>query len=77
MFGDQILHFSEFFYYLLSHFENHWSNGFIVLLSHRWISDFVKYLINSKKIQKDVKFGLQVDYNMENKMNGSDRRFEL
>ena len=48
---------------------------FTVLCSHRWISDFVKYLINSKKIQKNVKFGLQVDYNIENKMNGSDRPF--
>ena len=25
--GDQILHFLEFFYYLLSHFENHRSDG--------------------------------------------------
>ena len=77
MLGDQILHFSEFFYYLLSHFENRWSNGFTVLLSHRWISNFQSGLINSKKIQKNVKFGLQAHINMENKKNGSDRLFEF
>ena len=48
---------------------------FTVLLSHRWINNFVKYLINSKKIQKNVKFGLQAHINMENKMNGLDRPF--
>ena len=32
-------------------------------------------LINSKKIQKNVKFGLQPHINMENKMNSSDRSF--
>ena len=37
---------------------------------------FVPILINSKKIQKNVKFGLQAHINMENKMNGSDRTFE-
>ena len=42
---------------------------------HRWISDFQSGLINSKKIPKNVKFGLQADINMENKMNGSDRLF--
>ena len=36
-------------------------------------SDFVPILKNSKKIQKNVKFGLQAHINMENKMNGSDR----
>ena len=50
---------------------------FTVLCSHRWINNFVKYLINSKKIQKNVKFGLQAHINMENKMNGSDRLFEF
>ena len=30
---------------------------------------------NSKKFQKNVKFGLQSDINMEKKMNGSDRLF--
>ena len=38
-------------------------------------SDFVPILKNRKKIQKNVKFGLQAHINMENKMNGSDRRF--
>ena len=32
---------------------------------------FVPILINSKTIQKNVKFGLQAHINMENKMNGS------
>ena len=36
---------------------------------------FVPILINSKQIQKNVKFGLQAHINMENKMNGSDRPF--
>ena len=44
--------------------------------SYHWINNFVKYLINSKQIQKNVKFGLQAHINMENKMNGSDRSFE-
>ena len=51
------------------------ASGFTVLLSHRWINNFVKYLINSKKIQKNIKFGLQAHINMENKMNDSDRPF--
>ena len=38
---------------------------------------FVPILINSNKIQKNVKFGLQAHINMENKMKGSDRLFEL
>ena len=40
-------------------------------------SDFVKYLINSKKIQKNIKFGLQAHFKIEIKLNGSDRLFEL
>ena len=78
MLGDQILHFSEFFYYLLSHFENSdptVAADFTVLCGHRWINNFQSGLIYSKKIQKNVKFGLQADINMENKMNGSDRPF--
>ena len=75
--GYQILYFLEFFYYLLSHFENRWSNGFTVWLSHRWISDFQSGWINSKKIPKNVKFGLQAHFNMENTSNGLDRLFGL
>ena len=30
-----------------------------------------------KKFQKNVKFGLQTNINMENKMNGLDRPFEF
>ena len=43
-------------------------------MNHR-ISDFESGLINSKKIQKNVKFGLQAHINMENKMNGLNRSF--
>ena len=75
--GDQILHFLEFFYYLLSHFENRWSNGFTIWLSHHRISDFQSGLINSKKFQKNVKFGLQAHFNMENMLSWSDQLFEL
>ena len=76
MLGDQILHFSEFFYYLLSHFENSDTTvaaDFNVFFRHRLIKNFQSGLIYSKKIQKNVKFGLQAHINMENKMNGSDR----
>ena len=38
-------------------------------------SDFVKYLINSKKIPKNVKFGLQAHFNISNNLNGLDRLF--
>ena len=34
------------------------------------LTSFVKYLINSKKIQKNVKFDLQVHFNMEIMLNG-------
>ena len=50
---------------------------FIVWLSHRWISDFQSGLINSKKIPKNVKFGLQVHFNIEITSNGLDRSFGL
>ena len=40
-------------------------------------SDFVKYLINSKKIQKNVKFDLQVTLNISIILNGLDRLFGL
>ena len=51
------------------------ASDFTVWLSHRWISDFQSGLINSKQIQKNVKFGLQAHINKENKMNGLDRSF--
>ena len=38
-------------------------------------SDFVKYLINSKKIQKNVKFDFQVTLNILIILNGLDRPF--
>ena len=42
-----------------------------------WIKNFVKSEKNSKKIQKNVKFGLQRDFNTENILDGSDRPLEL
>ena len=78
--GDQILHFLEFFYYLLSHFENRWSNDpenitdFLLFIR---ICDFQIGLINSKKIPKNVKYGLQAHFNIEITSNGLDRRFGL
>ena len=57
--------FFYFFYYLLSHFENRWSNGGLTKQWNRWISDFQSGLINSKKIPKNVKFGLQEHFNIE------------
>ena len=78
--GDQILHFLKFFYYLLTNFESSWSDGpenFTVFHCLQQNSNFQKCLINSKKIPKNIKFGLQAHFNMENKMNGLDRHFEL
>ena len=66
MFGDQILHFLEFFYYLFRFIEN---RCFHANLDHKKTAIFNK----SKKISKNVKFGLQTHINMENKMNGSDQ----
>ena len=40
-------------------------------------SDFVKYLINSKKIPKNVKFDLQAHFNISIMLNGLDRLFEI
>ena len=50
---------------------------FTIWLSHHCISDFQSGLINSKKIPKNVKFGLQVHFNMEITSNGLDRPFGL
>ena len=75
--GEQILYFLKFFYYLLSHFENRWSNDFTAWLSHHWINDVQSGLINSKKISKNIKFGLQVHFNIEITFNGLDRLFGL
>jgi len=54
--ADQILQFSNFFYYLLR-----WVQKFNDLNID---SDFVKYLINSKKIQKNIKFDMQAHFNI-------------
>ena len=40
-------------------------------------SSFVKYLINSKQIQKNVKFDLQAHFNIKIMLNGLDRLFGL
>ena len=45
-------------------------------MDHR-IGDFQSGLIISKKIPKNVKFGLQAHFNMEIMLSGSDQRFEL
>ena len=47
--------FLEFFYYLLSHFENRWSNDGLTKQWNCWISDFQSGLINSKKNPKKYK----------------------
>ena len=76
--GDQILHFLEFFDYLLSHFENRWSNGpenLTVFLLFIRFCDFQSGLINSKKTPKNIKFSLQAHFNMKKMLNGSDRFF--
>ena len=80
MLGDQILHFLEFFYYLLSHFENRRSGGpeiFTVFTVHPDFQIFQSGLINSKKIPKNVKISFQAYFIMEITSNGLDRRFEL
>ena len=42
----------------------------------KFFEKIVKEILkNSKKISKNVKFGLQAHINMENKMNGLDRSF--
>ena len=74
MLEDQILHFLEFFCYLLNRFENR--AVFIKFWSIE-NSGFQTGLINSKKIPKNVKFGLQAHFNMKNMLNGSDRVFEF
>ena len=56
MLAYQILHFSNFFYYLLRWVQKF--NGLNI------DSDFVKYLINSKKIQKKIKFDMQAHFNI-------------
>ena len=62
MLGDQILHFLEFFYYLLRWFEN---RCFSVVQNFNKNNDFQTILINSKKIPKNVKFGLQAHFNID------------
>ena len=68
MLGDQILHFLEFFYYLLRWIQK--------LVEFRPLN-FVPILINSKKIPKNVKFGLQAHFIVDITFNGLDRRFGL
>ena len=40
-------------------------------------SDFVKYLINSKKNPKNIKFDLQAHFNISIMLNSLDRLFEI
>ena len=53
--GDQILHFFEFFYYFFGFIKN----CHIGWIRNNYINEFVTSIKNSKKIQKNVKFGLQ------------------
>ena len=68
MLADQILHFFEFFLLFIK-----------MGTKIQWFeySDFVKYLINSKKIPNNVKFDLQAHFNIFIMLNGLDRLFEL
>ena len=81
--GDQILHFLEFFYYFLSNFESRWSDGpenftvFYCFLMFIQKTDFKKSFKNNKKIPKNVKFGLQAHFNMENMFSTWNRQFEF
>ena len=54
-----------------------WSRKFYCFYCSEKNSNFKKCLINGKKIPKNVKFGLQVHFNMEITSNGSDRSFGL
>ena len=68
MLADQILYFLEtFLLFIKMSTKIQWSE----------YTDFVKYLINSKKIPKNVKFGLQAYFIVEITSNGLDRRFGL
>ena len=68
MLGDEILHFLDFFYYLLRWVQK--------LVKFRPLN-FVPILTNSKTIPKNVKFRLQAHFNMENTLEGSNQLFEL
>ena len=64
MVADQILHLFEFFLlFIKMGTKIQWSQ----------YSDFVKYLINSKKIPKNIKFDLHAHFNISIKLNGLDR----
>ena len=74
MLGDQILHYFDFFLLFIKYFTK------LLFFSGPGLSknsNFVKYLINSKKIQKNVKFDLQAYFNIEIMLNGLDRLFGL
>ena len=76
MLGDQILQFLKFFYYFYTIFEN---PCFLALFYYFFIiknRDFQKSFKNSKKISKNVKFGLQTHFNIEITLNGLDSSFE-
>ena len=77
MLRDQILHFFEIFDYFFRIFEN---PCFLALFYYFFIikiRDFQKSFKNSKKISKNVKFGLQAHFNMEIMLSGLDRLFGL
>jgi hypothetical protein len=71
--GDLILHFFEFFLLFFTV-----SRIFFFYGSESYKSiDFLPILKKVKKIEKNVKFGLQARFNMDIILNGSDRLFGL
>ena len=68
MIADQILHFFAFFLLFIKiGTKIQWSE----------YSNFIKYLINSKKNSKNVKFDLQAHFNISIMLNSLNRLFEL
>ena len=71
MLGDQILYFFNFFYYFLRYVQKS-----LFLDRKKTVILYLSKKI-SKKIVKNIKFGLQVHFNMEIMLSGSDRVFGL
>ena len=63
-------------FYIFLNFFWVYSDGYKNSMVWIWLV-FVPILINSKKIPKNVKFGLQAHFNMEITSNGLDRSFGL
>ena len=74
MLPDQILYFFWIFLLFIKYFTKLLFFGGPELSKN---SSFVKYLINSKKFKKIVKFNLQADFITDYMLNGLDRMFGL